>query len=84
MATLLGVILGTSYLCHAIAHVSLNKRARRALEVATLLGAILGAIGYYGEALTNFNEQFLPMIPHSVELGSDAAWESRWLAEQYP
>jgi hypothetical protein len=68
MTTLLCCILGTTYVCDAIEQLEFSRRARRFLKIITILGAALGAVGYYGEAVSeNFGNRVRPIIEH-VEL----------------
>jgi hypothetical protein len=71
MTASLCFILGTSYLCHAVAHAKVSERLQRALQFIALLGAALAAIGYYAEGLSIcFENQVWSMIGHVMATGS--------------
>jgi hypothetical protein len=71
MTALLCFILGTSYLCHVVAHAKVNERLQRALRIIALLGAALAAIGYFAEGLSiSFDNQVWSTIWHALATGS--------------
>ena len=73
MTVFLCYILGTSYLCHVVAHANISERLRQRLEVVALIGTALAAVGYYAEAFhISFGYQIWSMIEvYLANLGAD-------------
>ncbi len=65
---------GRLILADALAYAEKNYSSEKMIDIATLTGASIIALGYYNSALMGNNDELVALLKHAGDISGDKAW----------